>query len=126
MDAAEFADRLGELSSTDIRDIAAALQLQLGTAEGEVAWWKATIAIEIALKRQRHSRVAGRAAWVAAHALLEAAEREGLLPAEKDLVTLVARAASDVARGLVAGGAASVSLAPLTNVWRPVFVPAVA
>ena len=126
MDAAEFGTRLGGLSGTDIRDIAAALHHQLGSAEGEVSWWKATIAIEASLKRQRHSRIAGRAAWVAAHAVLDAAEREGLLPEEKDLVTLVARAASDVARGLVAGGDASVQVAPLLGVWRPVFVPAVA
>ena len=126
MDATEFGARLGGLSGTDIRDIASALQKQLGSVEGEVSWWKATIAIDASLKRQRHSRVAGRAAWIAAHAVLEAAEREGLLPKEKDLVTLVARAASDVARGLVAGGDASVPLAGLLGVWRPVFVPAVA
>ena len=126
MDAAEFAARLAALSRTDICEIAKAIQHQLGTAEGEVSWWKATIAIDASLKRQRHSRVAGRAAWIAAHSIQDAAEREGLLPAEKDLVTLVARAASDVARGIVAGGPAAVQLASLLHVWRPVILPAVA
>ena len=122
MDAAEFAARLAGLSRSDIKQIATAIQHQLGTAEGEVAWWKATIAIDASLKRQRYSRIAGRAAWIAAHAIQDAAEREGMLPTEKDTVTMVARAASDVARGFVAGGQAAMQLAALLHVWRPVLI----
>jgi hypothetical protein len=126
MEAAEFADRLGRLSRHDIDEIAGALRTVLGSAEGEVAWWKATIAVDRTLRHRGQSRVAGRAAWAAAHAVLESAEREGMLPEEKDDVTAVARAASDVARGLIAGGSVSILLADLVRVWRPVFVPAVA
>jgi hypothetical protein len=56
--------------------------------------------------------------------VLESAVREGLLPDAKDDVTAVARAASDVARGLVAGGSVAIALAHLVRIWRPVFVPA--
>ena len=126
MDAAEFATRLGHLSRHEIDEIARTLRAVLGSAEGEVAWWKATISVDKALRLHGQARIAGRAAWEAAHAVLESAEREGMLPERKDDVTAVARAASDVARGLVAGGSVSVVLADLVRIWRPVFVPAVA
>jgi hypothetical protein len=126
MDAAEFANRLGHLSRHEIDEIACTLRMVLGSAEGEVAWWKATISVDKALRLHGQGRLAGRAAWAAAHAVLESAEREGMLPEGKDDVTAVARAASDVARGLVAGGSVAIALADLVRIWRPVFVPAVA
>lgn len=126
MDAAEFARRLEHLSRHEIDEVARTLRSVLGSAEGEVAWWKATITIDKALRLHGQGRVASRAAWAAAHAVLESAEREGMLPECKDEVTAVARAASDVARGLVAGGSVTVVLADLVRIWRPLFVPAVA
>jgi hypothetical protein len=124
MDAAEFAHRLERLSRHDIDEVACALRAALGSAEGEVAWWKATITVDKALRLRGQGRQAGRAAWAAAHAVLESAEREGMLPASKDEVTAVARAASDVARGLVAGGSVAAVMGDLVRIWRPVFVPA--
>ena len=126
MDAAEFARRLEQLSRHEIDEVARTLRTVLGSAEGEVAWWKATITVDKALRLHGQGRIASRAAWAAAHAVLESAEREGMLPECKDEVTAVARAASDVARGLVAGGSVAIVLADLVRIWRPVFVPAVA
>ena len=128
MDPSEFNQRLRELSGEAITALATALRQELETAEGEVAWWRATIEISAALKRQHRSREAGLAAHTASVALVEAATRAGLFDQARDDVTIVARAASEVARALVAEttallprGSASAVLAP----WQS-FVPSAA
>ena len=102
MDPSEFNQRLRELSGEAICTLATALRHELDTTEGEVAWWRATIAITAALKRQRRSREAGLAAHTASVALVDAATRAGLIDSAREDVTIVARAASEVARALVA------------------------
>src|SRR4030081_3768623 len=100
MEPAEFAERLSELTGPDIAALAASLRHELETADGEVSWWRATITIGTNLKRHHRSREAGLAAHRAALAVLSAAEKVDEI--SKDDVTLVARAASEVARVLVA------------------------
>jgi hypothetical protein len=126
MDANDFTERLVAMSRADVEIVAKGLHHRLGSAEGEVAWWKATITIDRILKRDGRCRLASRVASGAAHAVLAAAERSGMLPEEKDEVTLVARAAADVARGLVAGGPEDGPVASLLEVWRPVVVSVLA
>src|SRR5215217_6074858 len=102
MDAAEFTHRLEVLSSTDVRRIAGDLRREAATAEGEVGWWRATVAVGCALRRLRRTREAGLAAHRAATMIVARADTLALLGTEHDDVTLVARAAADVVRGLVA------------------------
>jgi hypothetical protein len=119
MDPSEFNQRLRELSGEAICALAAALRDELETTEGEVAWWRATIAISAALKRQRRSREAGLAAHTASVALVDAAIRAGLLETARDDVTVVARAASEVARALVAETTSLLPTGTATAVLAP-------
>ena len=101
MEAAEFAERLSSLTGPEIADIATALRREHETADGEVSWWRATIAIGDELKRHHRSREAGLAAHQAATAVQHAA-RKADVDVSKDDTTIVARAAAEVARMLVA------------------------
>ena len=101
MELAAFVDRLSELTGADISAVASNLRSELATADGELSWWRATIAVGANLKRNHCSREAGLAAHRSSVAVLDAATRTGA-DVSKDDVTLVARAASEVARVLVA------------------------
>ena len=101
MEPGAFAERLSELTGPDITALAASLRRELDTAEGEVSWWRATITIGANLKRHHRSREAGLAAHRASCAVVEAATRAAD-EVSRDDVTVVARAASEVARVLVA------------------------
>ena len=119
MNPSEFNQRLRELSGEAISALATALRHELETTEGEVAWWRATIAISAALKRQRRSRAAGLAAHTASIAVVGAATRAGLFESARDDVTIVARAASEVARALVAETTGLLPIGTATAVLAP-------
>jgi hypothetical protein len=126
VEPAEFAERLSELTGPDITALAAVLRHELDSAEGEVSWWRATITIGANLKRHHRSREAGLAAHRASCAVVSAAAKLPHAPSKSD-VTVVARAASEVARVLVAEhdhdvpqATAAVLLAP----WRPLVLVA--
>ena len=101
MELATFVDRLDALTGDDIADVAAELRREFATADGELCWWRATIAVGANLKRHHRSRDAGLAAHRSSTAVLRAADKADMR-VSKDDVTLVARAASEVARVLVA------------------------
>lgn len=101
MELETFVDRLDALTGDDIADVAVELRREFETADGELCWWRATIAVGANLKRHHRSREAGLAAHRASVAVLRAADKADMR-VSKDDVTLVARAASEVARVLVA------------------------
>jgi hypothetical protein len=104
LDSDEFTQRLRGLKAEDIERIADAIRAELDSAEGEVAWWRATLEVSGALKRSRCSREASLAAHRAASVVVEAAHAAGLDGEEhRANVTAVARAAGEAARLLVAG-----------------------
>lgn len=101
LDVREFAHRLHELDREAILAVAAHLVQERATTAGEVAWWEDTLAVQGILRTHRASRSAARAAHEACAAVQHAARRNGMaLPHEG--VTMVARAAGEVARALVA------------------------
>jgi hypothetical protein len=121
VEPAEFAERLSELTGPDITGLAAALRHELDSADGELSWWRATITIGANLKRHHRSREAGLAAHRASAAVLAAAARTDT-SVSKDDITVVARAASEVARVLVAEHDHDVpeaTIAVLLAPWRP-------
>ncbi|MEY2453789.1 MAG: hypothetical protein QOD92_3363 [Acidimicrobiaceae bacterium] len=121
MEPAEFAERLSELTGPDIAALAAALRHELDSADGELSWWRATITIGANLKRHHRSREAGLAAHRASVAVLAAAARTDT-SVSKDDITVVARAASEVARVLVAEhdhDVPAATIAVLLAPWRP-------
>jgi hypothetical protein len=120
-DAARFTQALRRLSGDELRQVARSLGSDALT--DEVDWWRATIAIDKVLRHTRCTRQAAHAASEAAHAVQQAAERAGIELPDAD-VTRVARAAGDMARGLVAGTPARPVIRLLAEHWAPVFATA--
>ena len=115
MELEQFIETLEGLTATDLMAIASDLDAAYASAAGEVAWWQATVEIERVLRRRHCGREATAAAHRASVAVQAAAALAGVeLPDVR--VTVVARAAADVARGLVAGGSEQVDV--LLREWR--------
>jgi hypothetical protein len=102
MDVAGFTQLLRRLTPTDFHVIGAALEGRVATAADEVEAWRLTITVDRTLRRLRRSRNAAQAAAAATHTVLAAA-RADLVDLPDRTVTLVARAAAEVARALTAG-----------------------
>jgi hypothetical protein len=102
-----FVRRMHDLRPAELRRVADRLVGQHASAEGELAWWRATVAVGAALRAGRRSRAGSVAAHRASAAVLAGAAAAGLTAADHD-VTAVARAAGEVARLLVAGGSPAV------------------
>jgi hypothetical protein len=117
---------LSSLTAADIRSLAVDARRSVDTVDGELAWWKATIVVTGELRRCHRTREAGLVAHQAVVTVHAAAAREGIDDAERDAVTLVARAAADAARALVAESAATRdhSAAVLTGWLRTLAVAA--
>ena len=126
MDVAAFAERLSRLTGSEIATLADALRHEHDTVDGELSWWRATIAVGADLKRHHRSREAGLAAHHASAAVVQAAQAEGA-SVSKDDVIVVARAAADVARVLIAEHDHDVppaTMAVLLGPWRIVVASA--
>ena len=119
MESSEFAARVGLLTGGEIAAIAAALRQEHDSADGEVAWWRATVAVTGTLRRRHCTRQASVAAHAVAEAVRRAAERAGLAESDRTLVTMVARAAADVARALVAIETSCDSVLPVDQLFAP-------
>jgi hypothetical protein len=102
MELAAFTTALSRLSQPDVRRVASSLAAHSDSAAGEVDAWRATLGIDRALRRCHRSRDAAHAALAATHAVQGAAAADGVALPDHD-VTLVARAAAEIARGIVAG-----------------------
>lgn len=118
MELQEFTTALGRMSATDLHEVAAVLHSHSDSAADEVDAWRVTITIDQALRRARLTRVAARAASGATHAVLRAAETHGIALPDAE-VTHVARAAAEVARGMVAGPEAEGEVRALLGHWAP-------
>jgi hypothetical protein len=115
-----FQQRLEGLSGDEITSIAACLRNDLDSVDGELAWWRATLAVSGALRRHRRTRQASVAAHRASQAVLAAAASAGLDETHFGDITSVARAAAEVARAVVAGDGDAVPHAlrePLLHAW---------
>jgi hypothetical protein len=120
MAATDFELALGRLTIDDIRSIARSLEAD--TAGDEVDAWRATIAIDRALRHSHRSRQAAKGAWDAAQVVQRAAVAQGVELPDPD-VTHVARAAAEVARGLIAGDDVAAEVSRLLLHWFPLVVP---
>ncbi|GAC1586532.1 MAG: hypothetical protein NVS3B21_00690 [Acidimicrobiales bacterium] len=106
MDLQSFIESLHRLDAESITAAAAELDEASASAAGEVSWWRATVEIDRMLRERRASRAGACAATAAAAAVMEAASLAGILLPDVR-VTVVARAAADVARGLVVEASAT-------------------
>jgi len=121
MDLTEFDAALEQLTVDDIHHVARSLASD--TAGDEVDAWRATIAIDRALRHSHRSRQAARAAWDAAQRVQRVAAAYGMTLPDVD-VTHVARAAAEIARGLTAGDDCVLEVRQLLQHWLPVLVRA--
>jgi Tfp pilus assembly pilus retraction ATPase PilT len=119
MTLTEFHAALRRLTVDDIHGIARSLASD--TAGDEVDAWHATIAIDRALRHSQRARLAAHAARDAAQAVQRVAEENAVDLPDVD-VTHVARAAAEIARGMVAGDDVAVEVNQLLQHWFPVFV----
>jgi hypothetical protein len=115
----EFVEALGRLTPDDVHAIARSLESD--TAGDEVDAWRATIAIDRALRHTHRTREAAHAAWDAAQAVQRAAAAQGMELPDPD-VTHVARAAAEIARGLVAADGVESEVSRLLVHWFPLVV----
>jgi hypothetical protein len=122
IDTDDFTHRLHDLSAEEIDRVAAILRAELDSADGEVAWWRATIELTGALRRHHCTRQASLAAHRASVAVMEAARAAGIDDdVHRNDVTAVARAAAEAARVRVLLACGSVSAAatePLLHPWH--------
>ena len=120
MDLATFTHGLRRLSEEDIRTCATGLKAEQMSVSDEVRQWRAELAIE-RLLRTHCNRAESQRASVAAHraavTVVEAARLHGLEPPHPD-VTRVARAASQIARGLAVNGVASSFVQIMLDRWE--------
>jgi hypothetical protein len=119
MDLTEFTEALRRLTMDDIHRVAKSLASD--TVGDEVDAWQATIAIDRALRHTHRTRHAARAAWDVAQVVQRVAEAYGMELPDVD-VTHVARAAAEVARGIVAGDEVASEVHHLLQHWFPVLV----
>jgi hypothetical protein len=119
MDVAEFSRALEDLTAADVHRIAATLTSNHSdSAADEVEAWRVTLTIDRVLRRTHRTRLAARAASSITHTVLQIAAAQGIrLPDEE--VTHVARAAAEVARGLIAGDDVRAEVGALLVDWSP-------
>jgi len=119
MDVAEFSRALEGLTADDVHRIAATLTSNHSdSAADEVEAWRVTLTIDRVLRRTHRTRLAARAASSITHTVLQIASAQGIrLPDEE--VTHVARAAAEVARGLIAGDDVRAEVGALLVDWSP-------
>jgi len=102
VDVVAFGNALAGLSVEEIRSIASDLADACISPADEVAATRATLVIEQTLRRTHRLHNAAAAALVAATSVQDVAHRANVNLPDDD-VTRVARAAAQLARGLVAG-----------------------
>jgi hypothetical protein len=119
MDVGEFSRALESLTAEDVHRIAATLtNNHTENAADEVEAWRVTLTIDRVLRRTHRTRLAARAASSVTHTVLQIAAAQGIrLPDEE--VTHVARAAAEVARGLIAGDDVRAEVGTLLVDWSP-------
>jgi hypothetical protein len=119
MDVGEFSRALEGLTAEDVHRIAATLtNNHSDSAADEIEAWRVSLTIDRVLRRTHRTRLAARAASSITHTVLQIAAAQGIrLPDEE--VTHVARAAAEVARGLVAGDDVRAEVGTLLVDWSP-------
>ena len=123
MELAEFTQALEHLTADDVHRIAALLDAHAESAADEVEAWRVTLTIDRVLRRTHQTRVAARAASTVTHTVLTVAARQGISLPDAE-VTHVARAAAEIARGLVAGDEVTGEVRALLVDWSPVVAAA--
>ncbi len=119
MELAEFLGACSRLNGHDIELIDAALLRRMHSPGDEIDAWMVTMAIEKSLRNQKLSRHAAQIASQTSSVIHAAAKRAGF-PENNPCIVRIARAASEIVRGKVAGVEAEVEVKFLMREWEPV------
>lgn len=115
----EFLHRLADLTLADLDEVASAIERSMTSSAAWVEWRHAIAAADRAVRRLGRAKEAGAAAHAAAATVIAALESQLALPDAR--VTMVARAARDVAAALVADDGDPDAAAALLEPWSPLF-----
>jgi hypothetical protein len=118
MNVEDFTHALERMTAQDLDRVSHEIEARHACVADDLTWWEATVDIDRALKMLHRRRQAAMAAHDAGRAVQHAAAAEGV-PVHDAQVTRVARAAAEVARGLVAGPMADVAVQPLLGSFAP-------
>jgi hypothetical protein len=102
-----FVGRLRVMTAEDMTAIARAFEDGRATVAGDLEWWRATMSVSRELRRLRRSGRAAVASSMASEAVLSA---PGAAELPRGCVVQTARAAGEIARALVAGSPAALSI----------------
>jgi len=116
MELREYTSALRRMTIGEIRCVAAELHARSLAPADEVAWWRAHITLDNAIRAGRSGRAASLAAVAASQAVVAVADDADVVLPDPD-VTWVARAAADVARAIVAGDPVRHVLDQLLECW---------
>lgn len=114
----EFIRRLADLTIDDLDRVAGAIEVSMTSSADWLEWRRACAAADRAVRRLGRAREAGVAAHAAAEAVVGALQRQ--LPLPDARVTMVARAAREVAAALVAEDGDPEATAALLAPWAPI------
>lgn len=120
MELAEFLGAINRLTGRDLERINAAMVARSKIQGDEIDAWNVTVTIENAIRTQRLSVRAGNAAHQAADALRHIATKAGWKTDDERTVR-TARAAAEIARGIVAGLDAEVAVKSLMVAFEASF-----
>ena len=123
MELTEFNRALEHLTADDVHRIAAMLDAHADSSADEVEAWRVTLTIDRVLRRTHQTRIAARAASTVTHTVLKVAAGQGIHLPDAE-VTHIARAAAEIARGLVAGDEVTNEVRALLVDWSPVVAAA--
>jgi hypothetical protein len=118
MDVREFNLALEQLTVDDVHRIASTLGGHADSAADEVEAWRVTLTIDRVLRRTHQTRIAARAASTVSHTVLKVAAVQGIHLPDAE-VTHVARAAAEIARGLIAGDEVLGEVRTMLVDWSP-------
>jgi hypothetical protein len=125
MELAAFTEAIERMTPAELHDVARSHARHHACPADEVDAFRAFLRIEAVVRQQGRSRDAARAARAATRAVSAAADAGDILLPDPE-VTLVARAAAVIARGLVAGPDAEPDVAWLLLEWSALFDAATA
>lgn len=117
MDLDTFHRALDLLTPADVRRLASDLAARSDSPADELATRRAVLGIEHGVRLAHRRAEAARASTAASQAVVAGAKRRGVPLPDPD-VTRVARAAAQIARGLVVGGAVAAEVRFLAEGWQ--------
>lgn len=116
----DLIERLRTMPAGAIQQAGSLVRDEHRSAADEITWWNATVRVDRLVRRQHQRHAAATAASTASRAVRQAASASGLTLDDPDVIA-TARAATDAARAVVAGGSARADASYFVDRLGPAF-----